>query len=198
MHAPIYVHGLSWWLSGKESTCQFKRYCFHPWVGKIPWRRKWQPTLWYFCLGNPMNRGAWHVAVLEVTRVRHGLATEQQQFMCMLLLFSHQACPTLYDSMDCSMPSFPVSISYSLPKFMTIESLMPSNHLILCYCLLLLPSIFPSISLFQWIVSLDQLTEILELQHQSFQWIFRVDFLYNWLVGSPCSTRDSQQPSPAP
>jgi len=32
-------------------------------------------------------------------------------------------------------------------------------------------------SLFQWIVSLDQVTKILELQHQSFQWIFRVDFL---------------------
>ena len=33
--------GLPWWLSNKESTCQFR---FHPWVGKIPWRRKWQPT----------------------------------------------------------------------------------------------------------------------------------------------------------
>ena len=30
--------------SGKESTCQCRRYRFHPWVGKIPWRRKWQPT----------------------------------------------------------------------------------------------------------------------------------------------------------
>ena len=37
-----------WWLSGKESTCQYRRYrrCrFDPWVGKIPWKRKWQPTL---------------------------------------------------------------------------------------------------------------------------------------------------------
>ena len=35
------------WLSGKESTCQcqrHRRYGFNPWVGKIPWRRKWQPT----------------------------------------------------------------------------------------------------------------------------------------------------------
>jgi len=33
--------------SGKESTCQcrrHKRYGFHPWVVKIPWRRSWQPT----------------------------------------------------------------------------------------------------------------------------------------------------------
>ena len=36
------------WCSGKESTCQCrkcKRHSFDPWVGKIPWRRKWQPTL---------------------------------------------------------------------------------------------------------------------------------------------------------
>ena len=32
-----------WWLSSKESTCQCRRRRFNPWVGKIPWRRKWQP-----------------------------------------------------------------------------------------------------------------------------------------------------------
>ena len=31
-------------LSGRESTCQCRRHGFDPWVGKIPWRRKWQPT----------------------------------------------------------------------------------------------------------------------------------------------------------
>ena len=31
-------------LSGKESTCQYRRLRFDPWVGKIPWRREWQPT----------------------------------------------------------------------------------------------------------------------------------------------------------
>jgi len=38
---------LPWWLSGKESVCQCrrgKRCRFDPWVRKIPWRRKWQPT----------------------------------------------------------------------------------------------------------------------------------------------------------
>ena len=34
--------GLAWWLSGKASTCQCRRCIFDPWVGKIPWRRKWQ------------------------------------------------------------------------------------------------------------------------------------------------------------
>jgi len=35
---------LSRWLSSKEPTCQFRRCGFDPWVGKIPWRRKRQPT----------------------------------------------------------------------------------------------------------------------------------------------------------
>ena len=52
--------------------------------------------------------------------------------------------------MDCSTPGFPVLtvISRSLPKLTSIESVMPSSHLILCHCLLLLPSIFPSIRVF--------------------------------------------------
>ena len=35
---------LSWWLSGKESAYQCRRRGFNPWVAKIHWRRKWQPT----------------------------------------------------------------------------------------------------------------------------------------------------------
>ena len=38
------VGWLPWWLSGKESACQYRRHRFDPWVGKIPWWRKWQPT----------------------------------------------------------------------------------------------------------------------------------------------------------
>ena len=36
--------GLPRWFSGKESTCQHMRCMLSPWAGKIPWRRKWQPT----------------------------------------------------------------------------------------------------------------------------------------------------------
>ena len=39
-------------LSGKEPTCQYRRRRFDPWVRKIPWRRKWQPTL-VFLPGKP-------------------------------------------------------------------------------------------------------------------------------------------------
>ena len=54
--------------------------------------------------------------------------------------------------------------------------------------------------LFQWVSSSLQVAKVLELQlqHQSFQWVFRTDFLYDGLVWSPCCPRDSQKPSPAP
>ena len=60
-----------------------------------------------------------------------------------------------------------------------LTSVMPSNHLILCRPLLLLPSIFLSQDLFQWVSSSHQVAKVLEfqLQHQSFQWIFRTDLL---------------------
>ena len=53
---------------------------------------------------------------------------------------------------------------------------------------------FPMSSLF----SSDGQSIYLQLQHQSFQWIFRTDFLQDCLVGSPCSPGDSQESSPAP
>ena len=53
--------------------------------------------------------------------------------------------------------------------------------------------------LLKWVSSLHQVTKVLEFQrqHQSFQWILRVDFHYDWLVW-PCSPRDSQESSPTP
>ena len=59
-----------------------------------------------------------------------------------------QSCLTLCNPMDSSMPGLPITNSRSLLKLMSIESVMPSNHLILCRSLHLLPSIFPSIRVF--------------------------------------------------
>ena len=60
-----------------------------------------------------------------------------------------QTCPTLCNPMDCSMPGFPVLHHLlELLKLMSIEPMMPSNHLVLSCPLLLLPSIFPSIRVF--------------------------------------------------
>ena len=59
------------WHNDKESACQGRR-CqrrgFNPEAGKIPWRRKWQPTPVFF-LENPMDRGGWWAIV-------HGIAKE--------------------------------------------------------------------------------------------------------------------------
>ena len=58
-------------------------------------------------------------------------------------------CLTLCDPMDCSTPgSLSITNSQSVLRLMAIESVMPSNHLILCHPLLFLPSIFPSIRAF--------------------------------------------------
>ena len=60
-----------------------------------------------------------------------------------------QSCLTLCNPMNCSMPGLPsITNSQSLQKLISIESVMPSNHLILCCPLLLPPSIFPSIGVF--------------------------------------------------
>ena len=75
--------------------------------------------------------------------------------------------------------SMSITYSWSLLKLMSIKSVMLYNHLILC-CPLLPPSIIPSIRVFSWwICSSNQVARVLELklQHQSFQWIFRTDFL---------------------
>ena len=68
--------------SDKEATCQCRRHrrCrFDPWVRKIPWRRKWQPTP-VSCLEDPMDRGAWWATV-------HGVAKSQTRLKWLSTLF---------------------------------------------------------------------------------------------------------------
>ena len=71
---------------------------------------------------------------------------EAQTFYCCFCSVA-QSCLTVGDPMDCSIyqASLFLTVSQSLPKFMSIATVMPSSHLILWYPLLLLPSIFPSI-----------------------------------------------------
>ena len=107
---------------------------------------------------------------------------------------------TLCDPMDCSMPGLPVH--HQLLELAQThvhwvgDAIQPSNPLSS-------PSP-PAFNLshqclFQWVSSSHHVAKVLEfqLQHQSFQWIFRTDFLLD-LVGSPCSPRDSQESSPIP
>ena len=76
--------------------------------------------------------------------------------------------------------SLSFTTSQSLLKSVANESVMPSNHLILCYTLLLLPSSFPasgSLPMSWLFTSGGQSIWVFHFWHQSFQWIFRVDFL---------------------
>ena len=96
--------------------------------------------------------------------------------------------------------SLSFSTSQSLLKLMYFELVMPSSHLILCQPLIFMPSVLSQHQgLFQWVSSSHHIAKVLEfqLQHQSFQWICRVDFFLDWLVWSPCCPRDSQESSPA-
>ena len=69
--------------------------------------------------------------------------------VCNLMDSVTQLCSTLCDLMDCSTPGVPVLHHLSvLAQLMSTDSVLPSNHLILCCPLLLMPSIFPSIRVF--------------------------------------------------
>ena len=90
-----------------------------------------------------------------------------------------QLCLTLCDPMDHSTPRFlSVTNSWSLLKLMSIESVMPSNHLILCRPLLLPPSIFPSIRVF----SNESVLPIRRLKYWSFSFSINASNEYSGLI----------------
>ena len=95
-----------------------------------------------------------------------------------------QSCSTLY--MSGTLPwtaahqaFLSITNSWSLLILMSIESVMPFNHLILCHPLLLPSSIFPSIRVFsnESVLCIRWPKYWIQLQHEPFQWIFRTDFL---------------------
>ena len=114
-----------------------------------------------------------------------------------------QLCTTLCNPMDCSTPG--LLIHRQLPEFAQThvhqvgDAIQPSHPL-------LSPSppafnLSQYQGLFQWVGSLHQVAKVLvqlQLQHWSFQWVIRVDFLWDWLVWSPCCPSDSQEFSPTP
>ena len=126
------------------------------------------------------------------------------EFIKLLFLFSPviHLCPTLCHPMDCSMPGFPCpsptpwAYSNSCPSSRWCHPTTSSSVIPFSSCL----QSFPASGSFQMSQSFPSCGQILEfqLQHQSFQWIFRTDLLYDGLVGSPCSPRDSQESSSTP
>ena len=89
--------------------------------------------------------------------------------------------------------SLSITNSRSLLKLMSIESVMPPNHLILCHSLLLLPSIFPRIRVF----SNESVLHIRWPKYCSFNFNISPSNEYSGLI-SPCSPRDCQEFSPTP
>ena len=94
--------------------------------------------------------------------------------------------------------SVSITNSWSLLKLMPIESVMPSNHLILCHPLLLPPSIFPSIRG----SSNESVLHIRWPKYWSFSFSISPSNEYSGLISfrisSPCSPRNSQESSPTP
>ena len=89
-----------------------------------------------------------------------------------------KSCPTLCKPIDNSTPGFPLTISGSLLKLMSIELVMPSNHLTLCNPLFLLPSVVPSIRVF----SSESALHIRWQKHWSFSFSISPSNEYLWLI----------------
>ena len=88
---------------------------------------------------------AWRIPWPEEPSRLQSMGSQVGRFCCSVT----QLFLTLCDPMDCSTTDFPsFTISQSLLRLMSIESVMSSNHLILCHPLLLLSSVFPSIRVF--------------------------------------------------
>ena len=139
------------------------------------------------------------VCIFGATVVADGfVATTSFVYCCSVA----QLCLTLCDPMDCSMPAFPV-LHYLLEFAQTRAHWV--NDTIQPSCLLS-PHSPSALSLsqhpgnFQCVSSSHPVAKVLDLQlqHQSFQWVFRVNFLEDWLVWSPCCPRDSPESSRAP
>ena len=195
------------WLGGKESTCQcrkHRRLRLDPWVGKMPWRRKWQLTpvflagkshgqkslvgyspwgcktvglCWYSIIIHgdhsvlkPLRSVIQNLAILILPFIFVSLA--KQKFLESRNSYLHfirnpPQCTFAHGSVQFSsvqslsrvwlfvtpwitacQASLSITNSRSWLKLMSIESVMPSSHLILCRPLLLLPTFPPSIRVF--------------------------------------------------
>ena len=109
----------------------------------------------------------WRYKILESTAVylahciyTSGCMCQRNSWRFICCCSVSQSCLTLCDSMNCSMPGFPIHHQLLESTQTHVHwSVMPCNHLILCRPLLLLPSIFPSIGVLKWVSSLQQVAK---------------------------------------
>ena len=156
-----------------------------------PRKELWEP--WFTSNLGRSSDNNWGL-VIGIWSESWGTVSSNWAINLLIVVFQLLSCVWLFATRwtaacktSCPSPS-PGAGSNSCPL-----SVMPSNHLILCCPLLLLLSIFPSIRSFL----MSQVAKVLELQlqRQSFPWIFRIGFLLDWLVWSACSPRNSQESS---
>ena len=108
-----------------------------------------------------------------------GIGRESSIMSSLLLLFSCQVTSDFCDPMDCSTPSFPVPhhlLEFAQVHVHCISDVIQPSHPLSPSS----PSVFnlsQQPGLFQWVNCSHQVAKVLELQLQSFQWVFRVDFL---------------------
>ena len=125
----------------------------------------------------------------------HSRLDRGMQFCCCSVT---KLCPTLCDPMNWSTPGFSVLhylLEFAQNHVRWVDDAIQPSHSLLLFSLLDLNLSHPQ-GLFQWVGSLHQVAKVLELQHQSFQWIFRVDFLWDWhksVIWSPTGQKKSKK-----
>ena len=136
---------------------------------------------------NIPNESLWNLTLLGPTgQIRPIICLSQWTKNAFYVFFNSvqfssvaQSCLTLCNPMDCSMPGFLYNTnSHSLLKLMPIELVMPSNHLIFCHPLFLLPSVFPSIRVF----SNESVLHIRWPKYWSFSFSICPSSEYSWLI----------------
>ena len=113
-----------------------------------------------------------------------------------------QSCLTLCDPMDISMPGLPVPhhlLEFAQVHVHCIGDVVHPSHPLMPFSSSAL-NLSQNQGFFQWVSCSHHMIKILvlQLQHKSFQWIFRVDPPYDWLVWFLCSPRDFEESFSAP
>ena len=140
---------------------------------------------WYDCsnLMSRSHRVSW--LPFQMLKICHSV-----HFSCSIMSDSLQPYGLQHARLPCPSPT-PRACSNSCSSSRWCHPTISSSVVPFSSCL----QSFPASGSLPMSHHLHQAAKVLEfqLQHQSFQWIFRTDYLYNWLVWSPCSSRDSQE-----
>ena len=164
-----------------------------------PWQRSWQPTP-VFLLENPHGQrrlaGCCSKGSQRVGHERIGHLVLNQ----LVQSLSHVPFSVIPWTIQHIRPPCPSPIPRVYPNPCSFSQWCHPTISFSCHPLLLLPSLSQHQGLFKWVSSSHQVAKVLEfqVQHQSFQWMFRTGSLQDGLVGFPCCPRDSQEFSPTP